>query len=110
MSIAGGQQAFSVVQSNWQSEYSVEMLLISDNDEALTGDIMEVGDEPGAGCSLRCSRMIWFSPSVPVRSERVGLRYEVNSGEGAAGELLACHAPSPRRPSVAKGSRVLVRL
>jgi hypothetical protein len=32
--------------------------------------------------------MIWFSPPVPVKAERAGLRYEVNSVEGAAGDLL----------------------
>ncbi|MER9205221.1 DUF982 domain-containing protein [Mesorhizobium sp. M0771] len=31
---------------------------------------------------------LWFSPPVPVRTERVGITLHVNSVQGAAAELL----------------------
>lgn len=40
--------------------------------------------------------MIWFSPAVPVRTKRPGVRYNVTSVEGASEQLLEWTKRGPR--------------
>ncbi|RWB08809.1 MAG: DUF982 domain-containing protein [Mesorhizobium sp.] len=39
--------------------------------------------------------MIWFSPAVPVRGERVGMRYMVSNVEAASEHLLQWEKRGP---------------